>query len=168
MNPVADTYNDMRGLIQQIAYKNWLMQGGELDEYISICNLAFMKAYTHYDYERGYFTTMLVWCCRNDLITEGEKGNTQKRIQQSIMQAPIFDDLPYFPLDIQDELNQLGNSTMEIIRLIDEFNINFYPSKKDFARMHRILKRKAKLDTPKAEVFGCLQKLINLWEHLVK
>lgn len=73
-SPINDTYADVEKLIYHVANKFRAKHGGDIEELISEANVAFMKAYKHFNPKRGAkFSTFLHWVIWNHLLSFAKK-----------------------------------------------------------------------------------------------
>lgn len=71
--PVAETYEDVRSILNNVANKIKKMYGGDLDDIRSECNLSFMRCYRKHEPTKGSFYSRVNFKVRCDLIDTRRK-----------------------------------------------------------------------------------------------
>jgi len=71
---LTETYEDMRGLVSETAYRFWKTYGGDLDDLKAQANLIFIHAVDDYDSSRSQLTTWLVFRINKRLLDYMRRG----------------------------------------------------------------------------------------------
>ena len=74
----AETYNDIRDLLYKICWTFIGKYDGEFNEYFSIANEAYLRAYDEFDSSCGGFANWIWSCVWNSLLDELRKKGRLK------------------------------------------------------------------------------------------
>ena len=75
----AETYNSVEPLLKRICCNYITKYGGDFEEYFSVANESYMKAYDKYVPNKGAFSTFLWRVVWNSLLDESRKKTRLKR-----------------------------------------------------------------------------------------
>jgi RNA polymerase sigma factor (sigma-70 family) len=86
--PVEETYADVKKLIYHIVNDFRAKHGGDSEELLAEANIGFMKAYQHFDHERGAkFSTFMHWVIWNHLLSFSTKSKLPVACADSVVDA---------------------------------------------------------------------------------
>lgn len=137
-NKLEQLLSDNYGLVVSQALFFKPKNNAILEELIQVGTLAFLKAASNFDPEKGKFSTYISNCIHNAIFDFIKKNNKVQIIDISenyespVVDESIYDYLPTTLNEIEHKLVQLklnGYSKKEIMELLDltlhEFNITF-------------------------------------------
>ena len=90
-NPIDEVYDDVRDMIHRAAWDAARKHGGDVDDYVSAGNEAFMEAWLTWDPDRGTaFSTWCWWKIRG-AITSETKRRRPEQLGTDMPQPSRFD-----------------------------------------------------------------------------
>ncbi len=127
-SPVADTYEDTKGIVYDIVFKFWRKYGGELEELQSIGNEAFMDAYKAFDPSRGNsFSTLLHFVVKHRLMDNFWTGRRRRMSSLDNVGADgktfasqVRDHRTVKPFNLSDFASEMSNDAQTVLQLIVE------------------------------------------------
>ena len=116
----SETHKDIEKLIYRLCHQAVDRHGGDFNEYLSIANEAYIRAYD--TYQSGYgasFSTWLYNILRNAISSYVKKENRQNMIQIDYVDS--LEDTPQpIPFSISHFLSCLPTDATEVVKILTE------------------------------------------------
>lgn len=116
---LAETYEDMQGLITKTVWDFWKVYGGDVEDLMAQANLIFIEAVDTYNPSKSKLTTWLMFIIRKRLLTYIKDECKQAHVQ---INKYIIDTYPAHHKDfsVMEMLDEMKQDALVVLQLFLE------------------------------------------------
>lgn len=127
VSPIAETYDDVQGLIYQTVGNFHRSHGGDFEEMVCVANMVFMDVYAKFDSARGCLTTVLKTSITRRLIDHMVIGGRRSKRTSSLdvtdeitgkTKAALVEARSEVSFSAVDYIKQMSSDAAAVLKLV--------------------------------------------------